>query len=126
MDDQFEAIAEEAVTILRIMKKLLDAKRAAAPASEKVFPTLSAADLAARPAPPPRGEPRPDANTADAFRVAIRWWARRAASALEHEQWDRMIWAAKEAVPDYPGDQIRFFENVFADLRLRDGFLVIP
>jgi hypothetical protein len=121
MPDEVKEIFEEAVTILTIVKKLREAKRSTAPISAKLF---QASELAMRNL-PPRGEPPADAHAADAFTSAIRFWARRAAASQNYDQWEEMAWRARDAVPDFPGDPIRVFENAFEGLRLRDGSLLL-
>jgi hypothetical protein len=55
-----------------------------------------------------------------------REWAARVAPRITDDDFEDMVFAVDKAVPDFPGDVIRFFEVAFEGLRLRNGSMVVP
>jgi len=53
-----------------------------------------------------------------------RAWAEKVAPRITDDDFEDIVFAVDEAVPDFPGDVIRFFERTFEGLRLRGGSLV--
>ena len=51
-------------------------------------------------------------------------WAKKVAPRISDDDFEDMVFAVDAAVPDFPGDVIRFFERCFEGLRLRNGSLV--
>lgn len=54
-----------------------------------------------------------------------REWAVAVAPRITDDEFEDLVFDADKAVPDFPGDVIRFFERAFEGLRLRDGSLVV-
>ncbi|WP_332717378.1 hypothetical protein [Pelagibacterium mangrovi] len=123
---QIDDLKTEAVKIIKIANRLRTAVREEREAKGgRAFRTVSAAELASSVA-LARGEPSPNDTVDEAFEEAIRFWAMRVAPLVTHEQWDEIVWHAVDAVPDFKGDVIRFFENRFEMLHLKDGTLCVP
>ena len=53
-----------------------------------------------------------------------REWAQKVAPRITDDDFEDIVFAVDEAVPDFPGDVIRFFERCFEGLRLRNGSIV--
>lgn len=122
---QTEHIFKEAVAILQNVKILRDHVRASRPEPDPNAPLewLSLANWSDKPI-LPSGQARPTDSVAEVYEDAIRFWAQRAAPHLSGKQFNEMAVRASDAVPDFPGDAIRFFENAFEGLQLRCGMRV--
>jgi len=55
-----------------------------------------------------------------------RGWAEKVAPRITDDDFEDLVFAVDEAVPDFPGDPIRFFERCFEGLHLKGGALVVP
>ncbi|EXL09983.1 hypothetical protein [Aquamicrobium defluvii] len=53
-----------------------------------------------------------------------REWAEKVAPRISDDDFEDIVFAVDEAVPDFPGDVIRFFERCFEGLQLKGGALV--
>ncbi len=53
-----------------------------------------------------------------------REWAKKVAPQITDDDFEDIVFAVDEAVPDFPGDVIRFFERCFEGLHLKGGSLV--
>jgi hypothetical protein len=56
----------------------------------------------------------------------LRAWAELAAHHLSYDEWDAIVSHCEGTVRPFRGDVIRFFENAFAELRLKDGRIILP
>lgn len=110
-----EDIREEAKKILRHFSAL----RSAHPRVGKVV-TLAqvAAELRAN------GEPNGNGSPSEIYRDALHFWARRAASQLTFDEWQRMVDDLAET-EKFDGDVISFMENLFSDMTTKDGRLIL-
>lgn len=123
--NQFDEIKAEAIKMVRIANRL---RRAEAQMREE---RGERRELVVKPfkfSDQPlvgRGEPRPTDSAHRAFEEALRFWAMRVANVITERQWQEMVEAVEEAVPDFKGDVIRFFENRFEMLELKDGARIV-
>ena len=53
-----------------------------------------------------------------------REWAAKVAPQITDDDFEDIVFAVDDAVPDFPGDVIRFFERCFEGLQLKGGSLV--
>jgi hypothetical protein len=56
----------------------------------------------------------------------LRAWAELAAPLITEDEWQEIVWHCHDRLPAFDGDMIRFFENAFEGLHLKDGCLVVP
>lgn len=122
--DKLTSIKAEAVKIAKILNRLRKAI-ADAEGPSSTSKAISFSEMAGDPI-RGAGEPAPTSKADEAFEEAIRFWAMRVAELLDSAQWDEMVEHARRSVPDFSGDVIRFYENAFEGLALRDGNVIYP
>jgi hypothetical protein len=60
------------------------------------------------------------------YELGLRYWAQRVAPQIDSDEFENLVEQVADAQPDFDGDVIRFFENLFEGLRFSDGAVCYP